>query len=55
LNFGLEERMVGSYEQIEPLWRKDVKCYENCPGYKVKKHKEKKKGYSLKEGIQTKI
>lgn len=38
-------------EQREPLLKKTVKYHENCPGCKVDKHKEKQRGYPLKELI----
>jgi MFS family permease len=38
-------------EQCEPLLRTNVKYYENCPGCKVEKLKEKRKEYPLKELI----
>jgi len=43
--------MASSDEQREPLLRKDVKYYENCPGCKVEERKEKQESYPLKELI----
>uniref|UniRef100_A0A0C9S8Z0 TSA: Wollemia nobilis Ref_Wollemi_Transcript_10065_2141 transcribed RNA sequence n=1 Tax=Wollemia nobilis TaxID=56998 RepID=A0A0C9S8Z0_9CONI len=41
--------MDRSREQSEPLLRKAVKYYENCPGCKVELRKQRQKGYPVKE------
>jgi MFS family permease len=43
--------MASSDEQREPLLRKAVKYYENCPGCKVEERKEKQESYPSKELI----
>lgn len=41
--------MASRNDQCEPLLRKAVKYHENCPGCKVERLKETRKGYPLKE------